>query len=636
MNILFNFKGRIIAAAMTLLVLSMTILSYLSYRQMSELVIDNLDDYSMLELSSSAEEIHSLIEGISQEISLSSHLFTELRDETAIFDYLRQVKALSEATAIVVGYENGVAYNSNHGKYVSRDYDPRMRGWYKSAKSKRKTIITDVYKGKATGALMISIATPFYNGSQLDGVLLADVELAVFNSIIANTLSAGARTTLYDDSGLVIASTYKNDELGVTRISDFSDLAELEREVFSRESGVFEYSFGEMSKVAYFQSIFLDDETEWHLMVSLDKAKAYRVLDDSLYTTVATTVILVSISVLLIYFILTYAYRPVVALKKTVNELSSGNGDLTKRLPVTSKDDLGQISSDINVFIENLQTMMQSILSASDRIAGSIDGLQGLTRENRESLTLHKAETEQAVTALEEMGATSNDVARNTSDAVEHTGKTNAQTSKSKQIVSGATDTVIQLVARVDEASSQINQMGNEIDDITQVLEVIGEIADQTNLLALNAAIEAARAGEQGRGFAVVADEVRALASRTQASTTEIQNTINRLTSSSKSVIESMDATKTSCEEASAQTHLVVEDLDKISSSVDNINNLNVQIATAAEQQNSVASEITKNMVTINEMVERIAASGNDVNNVASSLADANSQLKSVVGQFRL
>ena len=234
------------------------------------------------------------------------------------------------------------------------------------------------------------------------------------------------------------------------------------------------------------------------------------------------------------------------------------------------------------------------------------------------------------------MSTTSHDVARNTTEAVEFTGRTTTQAEQSKEVVRGATETVGQLVTSVDNVSQNINEMGLQISEIAKVLSVIGSITDQTNLLALNAAIEAARAGEHGRGFAVVADEVRALAFRTQESTTEIQHTINRLTASGANVASTMEGTKASCEEASSQINLVVTDLDNISLSVEEINGINVQIATAAEEQSAVAEEINRNMAKISEMVELIATSGEDVNHEAISLANANAQLADVVKQFKL
>jgi len=637
-----NFKARIIAAALTFLILSLVILSYVSFQQLSTVAKSGVNDFTMLRLESSATQTSSFIQRIKRDIESTTALFVGKRSDQEVMPILINIRKLSDATAVVVGYEDGTALNSNKGRYNPATYDPTQRGWYIQAKNSRKTVITDIYQG-ATGGLMVSIATPFYANSKIDGVLLADIQLTALTSIVEKSVFDGAAVGLYDSSGMVIAVSGNvggqggaNMIAGKSRLSDVAELNKLQTTMLSEQRGLFEYTLHGTDEVAFFQSVTLDADTTWHLLISLDKSTVYKVLGESLSSSILVTSILVIISAILITCVLAQAYRPVIALKKTVEELSSGHGDLTKRLPVTSNDDLGQISQNINIFVENLQNIMLELSSSSDHIGDSIKGLQDLTNKNASVIHEHMSETDQVVTALDEMSATSGDVARNTVEAVDFTTKTSNQTNNSKVVVTGATETVSDLVKNVEEASSYINQMGNEIAEITNVLKVIGEIADQTNLLALNAAIEAARAGEQGRGFAVVADEVRALASRTQKSTAEIQDTISRLTNSSTMVINTMQSTKSSCEEASAQTSLVVTDLDSISDSVEGINNLNVQIATAAEEQSLVAEEISRNMSKIREMVEEVAESGVKTNDEATNLAEANAHLTKIVGRFKL
>lgn len=319
-----------------------------------------------------------------------------------------------------------------------------------------------------------------------------------------------------------------------------------------------------------------------------------------------------------------------------VTDLSQGNGDLTRRLPVTSDDDLGQISQGINIFIANLQTMMRDVSQASQHISHSVDELKKQTEVNHQVLIAHTSETDQVVAAVEEMSATASDVASNAAEASEFTHKTNSQVVESKDVVTQATTTVSQLVDEVGKTSDSITAIEKDTQEITNVLKVIGEIAEQTNLLALNAAIEAARAGEQGRGFAVVADEVRALAARTQESTGEIEQTLNNLRNGSNDAITAMDTTKSTCEKSAETTSLVARDLDTISESVNHMNDLNTQIATAAEQQSSVAGEITQNMNEIRGIVSQLSQNEEATLNETLSLAAANSQLISVVGKFKL
>ena len=637
MQKLLNFKARIITAALTLLILSMGVLSYVSFNHLADVAKQDVNDLSMFHITTGTKKISNFVLRIKEDIKSSANLFVDLKTDAQIMPILTNINNLSDASAVVVGYEDGSAVNSEKGRYDASSYDPRKRGWYLKAKNQHKSIITDVYLGRSSGKLMISIATPFYSENKLNGVLLADVELTALNSVIEQSVFQGANASLYDNEGVTITSTDNSFEVpGKTRLSDSSQLVALEKEVLSKDKGMFEYTFDKVEKVGFFQTIPLDSETNWHMLIYLDKSVVYSVLDESLKSSIFATFILVLISAILITLVLGQAYKPVLALKKTVSDLSSGHGDLTQRLPVTSQDDLGQISKNINIFVESLQNIMLEVADSSRHIGDSISGLHGLTKKNAAVLNKHMSETDQVVTALHEMSATSADVAKNTVQAVDFTGKTSDQTQSSKVVVTGATEMVGELVNNVEEASTHINQMDKDIAEITNVLKVIGDIADQTNLLALNAAIEAARAGEHGRGFAVVADEVRALASRTQTSTAEIQETINKLTNSSSAVINTMMITKTSCEDASAQTSLVVTDLDNISESVTGINNLNLQIATAAEEQSLVAEEISQNMSKIKEMVEEISTSGAEADNEAANLAEANAHLTNIVGNFKL
>ena len=636
-----NFKTRIMVVAISLLAMSLIVLSSISHQQLSSLVKRNVDNYAGLQMQSNREKIENYISQIKQNIERSADLFATANQAEQVAVFLDSLGRISTATDIIVGYETGQCYSYQRGVHANtnnqaQDKDPRSRTWYQQAKRSGKTIVTDMYKDKVTQELMVTLATPLYLAQQFKGVLAADIALKALDSYVADATFPGSIAALYDHTGLTIASTGEVDVPGESRLSDFEPLVELERAMLAGNDHMIEFGLLGIDKIGYFEKVKVTDDITWNMLVAIDKAKMYSVLGECLTSSVLTTVILMVLSTLAIYIALTYAYRPLLALKKTVNELSNGNGDLTRRLTVVRKDDLGEISQDINTFIENLQRMMRDITDSSNQIAASVSDLTHVNQTNNEILTAHKLETSKVATALEEMSASANDVAYNTESAVSVTNNTNNQAEHSKSVVSGATQNVTDLVEKVADSSSQIYQMGQEIDNISAVLKVIGEIAEQTNLLALNAAIEAARAGEQGRGFAVVADEVRALASRTQESTTEIYNTISRLNASSQSVISGIDSTKASCEEASGQTQLVVTSLDQIVGSVGDINDLNIQIAAAAKQQSSVSDEINRNMLAISDMVEEVSASSDQVNNATSVLANANASLTKIVGQFKL
>ncbi|NIY92265.1 methyl-accepting chemotaxis protein [Vibrio diazotrophicus] len=347
---------------------------------------------------------------------------------------------------------------------------------------------------------------------------------------------------------------------------------------------------------------------------------------------IVSAVIIICLSVAMLHF----AFKPLLRLKELVADLSQGNGDLTQRLSVTSNDEIGEISGSINRFIEQLQGMFIEVSNSSSKIDTAVNNLSSQSQSNMQMLNAHTIETEQVITAIDEMSATAGSIAQSAADAAKLTELTNAYADESKQTVNQAVQSVTALESDVAEMANTIGAMNQDTKQIGTVLQVIGDIAEQTNLLALNAAIEAARAGEQGRGFAVVADEVRALAARTQQSTGQINEMLSKLNNTSENVVTKMETTRKSCEATSQSTHKVMESLNTVTTSVVEINDLNTLMATSAEQQSHVTDEVSRNMATIQELIGQLNSSATQTDTISQELRGTSTDLSDVVTQFKV
>jgi methyl-accepting chemotaxis protein len=399
----------------------------------------------------------------------------------------------------------------------------------------------------------------------------------------------------------------------------------LRREVFTSKSGE-EFSFF-MAPIK---------GTPWFLAAALPTAKLEERSDEMLGTLASLQIPMVIVLLALMLVAINQLMKRLTVLKTNIDSLSAGDADLTKRIDITGEDEVDQVGRSVNEFIGYLQKMMIDVSDATTQIQSEIAQLKQLSRSTNEALTRHASETDQAVTAINEMSSTAESVAQSASDTATFTQTANHNAVSSRLVVDDASSSVRSLVSEVESATAKVQAMQADAQRINDVLGVIGDIAGQTNLLALNAAIEAARAGEQGRGFAVVADEVRALAARTQQSTSEINETLQRLKDAVGSAVQAMEQTKASCQATADKTAQVTVGLDEMTSSVVHINDLSTQIATAAEEQSTVAEEINRNMVAVRHVVDELVESGVSVDRSTESLVGTNARLTALVNRFRV
>ncbi len=328
--------------------------------------------------------------------------------------------------------------------------------------------------------------------------------------------------------------------------------------------------------------------------------------------------------------------RPLRATVEAMTDIAEGEGDLTRRLEVVGKDEIAQLSQAFNKFVDKIQTTIKQVANSTSQLAAASEQMSVVSNEASSGVQRQRAETEQVATAMNEMTATVQEVARHAESAAESAGVADEQAQNGRQVVNNTISAIDVLARDVEKAADVIQSLEKDSDEIGTVLEVIRGIAEQTNLLALNAAIEAARAGEQGRGFAVVADEVRSLASRTQSSTEEIQQMIERLQKGSRDAVTVMETGRSQAQTSVEQATQAGGALESITSAVDAISAMNNQIAEAARQQGEVADEINQNIINISQVADETSEGTQQLATASAELAHLSQELQTLVSRFKV
>jgi methyl-accepting chemotaxis protein len=311
-----------------------------------------------------------------------------------------------------------------------------------------------------------------------------------------------------------------------------------------------------------------------------------------------------------------------------------GLGDLTARTGYTAKDEMGVMAQGFDKAASNLQGIIRQVSDNATELTQQSSLLSGAVNKSTASIHTQKQHTEQVATAITAMVATVEEVSRNASHAADAANDADGRATEGNQVVSEAVSSITSLAGEINQATSVINQLESDVGNISSILDVIRSVSEQTNLLALNAAIEAARAGEHGRGFAVVADEVRTLASRTQASTDEIQTMIEKLQSGAQKAVEAMNASHEMTESSVQQASNSGEALQAITQSVATINDMNSQIALAVKQQSTVAEEISNSVATINSISEEGVSVANETSSASNNLDQLANNLKQSISNL--
>ncbi|KMK93463.1 chemotaxis protein [Aeromonas enteropelogenes] len=356
---------------------------------------------------------------------------------------------------------------------------------------------------------------------------------------------------------------------------------------------------------------------------------------DSLQSSVLLILVILGVTLAATVVIGNRVTRPLADAVSALNDIADGEGDLTQRLKVQSHDEIGQLATAFNRFVARIQSVVSQVGETSNHLFSAVEKLHHLSEHYDHQMHGHSRETDQVVTAVTEMSSTAQEVAASASNAATATSDAARESDAARGVVGTAINSINRLVGEVHTASGVIEQLAQETAKIGTVVEVIRGIAEQTNLLALNAAIEAARAGEQGRGFAVVADEVRSLAGRTQQSTKEINEMLQRLQGGVKQAVDVMQASEDRSQETVQEASHIATSLDSMVMAVSTINDMNIQIATAAEEQHAVSEEINKNLVAIQQIVSELTDAAVESNSTTRDLASTGDKLRKLVSQFR-
>ena len=510
----------------------------------------------------------------------------------------------------------------------AENYDPTKRGWYTQSIDSLEAKRIPAYADSLSGAPLVDYVMRFEGQNGLYGSVGVDVTLKKLTEILSDVKFGGeGYVVMVEDTGTVLADPSDPE-------NNFKDIKEASRSYaeLNDESSVQELNIdGE----TWFAKVYISPDLGWKFIGLVPSEVVFAQANSLIVTTMIIAVVMIVIFMAIGSILAGVVIRPVKVMADSLTNISQGEGDLTQRLDVMTQDESGQMAQAFNHFVSSIDQIIGHTKTSCERISSVAHKSENLSASLSQTVNQQVDSVDQVSTAFNEMVATANEVASNCSAAAQAAESSEAQVQEGNQLIQQTMSSLQNLETEINSSNDTMLVLAKESDNIVSILDTIKSIAEQTNLLALNAAIEAARAGEQGRGFAVVADEVRTLAGRTAQSTDEIDKMLTQLqlqtNSASSKMQNSVSVAKDSVELAS-KTYQVFE---QILSSVLDIKGMMIQISAAAEEQHLVAEEINNNVLVIHDGTVKSDDLSKQVTTTASALNELSSELQAMVQRFK-
>ncbi|PSU42283.1 methyl-accepting chemotaxis protein [Photobacterium frigidiphilum] len=555
-----------------------------------------------------------------------------IASENNIDRELLLTKRAGHFLSVYAGFSDGsIAYGDKSEDWPA-DYDPRTRPWYKDATSESKLVLTDPYKD-FDGSIVVSFAKAFRG--QNSGVLAADLTVNhIIDQVLNLELNHDGFAFLIDGNNRIVA--YRDEALSQQPLTQLdSELTPDLIRKLQNDNAIHTFTLdSENSEKMVFVTPIAG--TNWTLGIIEDKSLAFASITEQMKFLVLASLGLYIIISIIATLIINNLLRPLNNLNKSVSQLAQGSGDLTQRIEIERMDEIGELADSMNRFLSQLQAMIKDAVAHSHTLSEYADTSSKQTMLASEKVAEQQNDVNQIATAIHEMSATSGEVASHAEmTAAAAQASTNA-CDEGQHVIGQNRDAITMLANQVQEAATVIHELESNAQGINQILSTIQGIAEQTNLLALNAAIEAARAGEQGRGFAVVADEVRVLSKRTHDSTEEIRSMIDTLQKNTHQAVNSMKASTDLADKSVGYAEEANQSLCKITDAITEISDMATHIASAAEEQRAVSEDISRNTQAIKDVSDHLANQTQEVSQSAQKISDSAGAMRQDMSRFKV